>query len=116
MRTPTQLLDAAEQEFRQHRFTAGADLVWNAAYQSIAAAARHANLPCRNAQEAYDAANLLDQQKPDSPLHHWIRLRLADTFHTQAAHHGGDGDWQWSPDEYIESLAGIRLMVSHLSQ
>ena len=52
MTTPTQLLDAAEQEFRHHRFTAGANLVWDAAYQSVASAASRDNLPCRNVQEA----------------------------------------------------------------
>ena len=116
MITPVQMLDAAEQEFRHHRFTAGANLVWDAAYQSIAAAAHCINLPCRNEQEAYDAATLLDQQPSDDPAHHWIRLSLADAFRTQAAHHGGDGDWLWDADEYIESMVGIRLMVSQTSQ
>ena len=38
MTTPTRLLDAAEQEFQHHRLTAGANLVWDATYQSVAAA------------------------------------------------------------------------------
>lgn len=116
MTNPSKLLDAAEQEFRQHRFAAGADLVWDAVYQSVVTAAGQADLPCRNAQEAYDVATLLDQQHSVEPVHHWIRLRLADTFRTQAAHYGEDGDWQWAPDEYIESMAGIRLMVNQISQ
>ena len=116
MPTPAQLLDAAEQEFQHHRFTAGANLVWDAAYQSVAAAASRDNLHCRNEQEAYDAATLLNQQQPDHPVDHWLQLRLADVFRSQAAHHGENADWQWAPDEYIENLYGIREMVAHLSQ
>lgn len=114
MTTPTQLLDAAEQEFRQHRFTAGANLVWDAARQPVAAAASRDNLPCRNEQEAYDIAQMLDRKHLGEPVHHWLRLRAADVFRTQAAHNGEDGDWQWDPDEYIESLADIQAMIAWL--
>ena len=116
MTTPAQLLDAAEQEFRQHRFTSGADLVWDATYQSVAIAARRANLPCRTEEETYDAAEVLDRKHRGEPLDYWLRLRVADVFRTQAAHHGEDGDWLWEPDEYLESMAGIRFMVNHISR
>ena len=46
--TPSQLPNAADQEFHQHRFTAGADLVWCATYQWVTVVAGNANLPCRN--------------------------------------------------------------------
>ena len=59
-----QLLDAAEQEFRRHCFTAGADLVWDAACQSVAGAL-HANLPRCNEQEAHDVATILEQRPLD---------------------------------------------------
>lgn len=116
MITPTQLLNRAEQEFRQHRFTSGADLVWDAAYQSVAIAAKHANLPCNNEQEAYDAAAHLDRIQQETSPDHWLRLQAADVFRTQAAHYGEDGDWQWEPDEYIECLGDIREMIAWLSQ
>ena len=116
MPTPAQLLDAAEQEFRQHRFTAGADLVWDAACQPVALAAGRANLPCRNEQEAYEIAAKMDRKHTGEPVHHWLRLRAADVFRTQAAHHSEDGDWQWQPDEYLESLADIREMMTWLPQ
>lgn len=116
MTTPAQMLDAAEQEFRHHRFTAGANLVWDAAYQSVTAAAHCVNLPCCNEQEAYDIAEMLDRKHFGEPVHHWLRIRAADVFRTQAAHHGEDGDWQWDQDEYIESLADIRAMIAWLPQ
>ena len=116
MTTPSKLLDAAEQEFRQHRFTTGANLVWDAAYQSVAIAARRANLPCRTEAEAYDAAEALDRKHKGESLDYWLRLRVADVFRTQAAHRGQDGDWLWEPDEYLESMAGIRFMVNHISR
>ena len=56
-----QLLNSTEQEFRRHRCAAGANLVWNVAYQSVAAAAKQENLPYGNEQEAYDAAAQLDR-------------------------------------------------------
>ena len=115
MTTPAQLLDAAEQEFRQRRFTAGAELVWDAAYQSVAAAAVRNNLPCRNEQDAYAVAAMLDSKPTEQPVDHWLQLRTANLYRTQAAHHGEETDWQWDPDEYVENLAGIREMVTCLS-
>ena len=116
MTTPAQLLDAAEEEFRQRRFTSGADLVWDAASQPVALAAGRANLSCRNPQEAYEIAAKMDRKHTGEPVHLWLRLRAADVFRTQAAHHGEDGDWQWDQDEYIESLADIREMMTWLPQ
>ena len=116
MTTPVQLLDAAEQEFRQHRLTAGANLVWDAVYQTVAAAGRKANLSCRSEQDAYDIAEKLDQKQPGEPADFWLSLSVADVFRTQATHHGEDGDWQWDQDEYIESLADLREMVAWLPQ
>ena len=116
MTTPTQLLDAAEQEFQQHRLMAGANLVWNAVYQTVAAAGRNANLPCRSEQDAYNIAKMLDQKQPGEPADFWLSLKVADVFRTQAAHHGEDGDWQWDQDEYIESLADLRAMIAWLPQ
>ena len=115
MPTPAQLLDAAEQEFQHHRLAAGANLVWDAVYQTVAAAGRKANLPCRSEQDAYDIAEMLDQQQSGEPVDYWLRLSVADVFRTQAAHHGEDGDWQWDADEYVEHMVGIRWMVNHLS-
>ena len=76
---------------------------------------RRANLPCRTEDEAYDVAEALDRKHKGEPLDYWLRLRVADVFRTQAAHYGEDVDWLWEPDEYIESMAGIRLMVNHLN-
>ena len=114
MPTPTQLLDAAEQEFQHHRLTAGANLVWDAVYQTVATAGRKANLPCHNEQEAYNIAEMLDQKQPGEPVDFWLSLSVADVFRTQAAHHGEDGDWQWDQDEYIECLADLRDLIAWL--
>lgn len=116
MATPTQMLDAAELEFQQRRFTSGANLVWEAAHQSVADAAQHAKLPCCDEQDAYDIAALLDSSQPGEPVHHWLRLRVADAYRTQAAHKGEDGDWLWEPAEYIQNMTGIRLMVEHIAR
>ena len=114
MPTPAQLLDAAGQEFQQHRLTAGANLVWDAVYQTVVAAGRDANLSCRSEQDAYDIAEKLDQKQPAEQADFWLSLRVADVFRTQAAHHGEDGDWQWDKDEYIESLADLRALIAWL--
>lgn len=90
-------------------------LVWDAAYQSVATAAKHHNLPCRNEQEAYDAAAHLERIQQGRAMHHWLRLQAADVFRTPAAHYGENGAWQWNPDEYIESLGDIRKIVAWLS-
>ena len=114
MTTPAQMLDAAEQEFQQHRLTAGANLVWDAVYQTVAAAGRNANLPCRSEQDAYDVAEKLDQKQPGEQADFCLSLQVANAFRTQATHHGEDGDWQWDQDEYIESLADLRAMMAWL--
>ena len=116
MSTPMQLLDAAEQEFQHHRLTAGANLVWDAAYQTVATAVRKANLPCRSEQDAYDIAEKLDQKQTGEPVDFWLSLSMADVFRTQASHHGEDGDWQWDQDEYIEILADLKAMIAWLPQ
>lgn len=116
MNTPTQMLDAAEQEFRNHRFLDGANLVWDATCQSITTAARRFNLPCNAEQDIYSIAAKLDHEQDVNRSEHWICLSVADAYRTQAAHYGGDGDWEWDADEYVENLDGIRAGLAYLSQ
>ena len=115
MNTPTEMLDAAEREFRNNQFQAGANLVWDAACQFITTAARRVNLPCNSERDVYDIAAQLDQKQQDNRSEYWICLSAADVYRTQAAHYGGDGDWEWDADEYAENLDNIRVMVTHLS-
>ena len=116
MNTATQMLDAAEREFRNHRFLDGANLVWDAACQSISTAARRINLPCNAQQDIYGIAAKLDHGQEANRSEHWICLSAADAYRTQAAHYGGDGDWEWDADEYVENLDGIRAALAYLSQ
>ena len=48
MASPAKTLDQAEQRYRDGDFHMGADLVWQAAYNAIEAAAQQLGMPCHS--------------------------------------------------------------------
>ena len=64
MSTPAKTLDHAEQRYRDGDFHMGADLVWQAAYNAIEAAAQQLGMPCHSEAQAYAVAACLDRSKP----------------------------------------------------
>lgn len=110
------MLDEAEVHFNNHRFTEGADLVWNAAFQSIAQAARALGIPCENRDQAWPAAKKLDQIRPNPELRYITTILHASVYPEYAATQHEPDENQWEPHEYIDKLDGHRQMVAALQR
>ena len=108
------MLDQAEIHFANHHFTEGGDLVWNAAFQAAAAAAHALGLPCNNKKEAYEVAEYLEQNRPNSEPTYVNYLLNAGIYPTLAANQCHLAEDQWSPQEYIEYLPHKRKLVTAL--
>ena len=114
MSAQLEMLDQAEVHFRNHRFVEGADLVWNAAFQSLAQAANLMGIPCNEKAEAYTAAETLDRISPNPETDYGSVILLAGIYPKSAATHHNPTQWQWEPEEYIEYLEDHRIMVKAL--
>ena len=108
------MLDEAEIHFRNHRFIEGADLVWNAAFQSLAQAAQALGIPCENRDQAWPAAEQLDQIRPNPEIWYITTILNASAYPRYAATQHEPDENQWEPHEYIEYLEDHRQMVAAL--
>lgn len=105
------MLDQAEVHFSNHHFAAGADLVWNAAFQATAQAARALELPCNDKKQAYEVAEYLDRNRPNPELRYVNYLLHAGIYPTLAANQCHLAEDQWRPGEYLEYLPHKRKLV-----
>lgn len=115
MEDQLKMLDQAEAHFKNHRFSEGANLVWQASFQAIAEAAHALNLPCNNKAEAHQAAKTLDQIRPNPELRYINTLLHAAIYTKEAATRHIPSENQWEPDEYVEYLHNKRIMVNALN-
>ena len=84
MASPIQIMEYAKRHYPDGEFHQGADLVWQAAYNAIEAAAQQSGMPCRYEAQAYAVAAYLDQRKPDGYEDHSLYLILSDVHRRQA--------------------------------
>ena len=59
-------------------------------------------------------AACLDRSKPGGYADHHLYLSLSDVHRRQANSTDFPSDWRWDPQDYIDSLPGIRAMVARL--
>ena len=111
------LLNQALSLFTTEQYVAGADLVWEAAYNAVASAAGRAGQPCRDKMDAFRFAKTLPPPAHLPELEHWHRINLsaADAYVKQANKVEPYCYWPWQPHEYVEHIASIRDMVRHLN-
>ena len=114
MSTQLDLLAKAEQHFHHQQYQAGASLVWDAAFQALAAAAPGIGLPCSNREEAFWVAIRLDEIKQDEYIRHMLYLSTAELYLEQANNPDLYDDLKWEPCEFIENLTPLRDMVASL--
>ena len=115
MRAPVTTLAQAEQSYRDGEFRQGADLVWQAAYNAIAAEAQQLGVPCQDEAQAYTVAAYLDQQETNGYADHQLYLSLSDIHRRQADNADIPTASRWSRQDYIDSLPGIRAMTERIS-
>ena len=109
-----QMLDRAEVLFQVHCFTEGADLVRNATYQALKQAARTLNIPCRNQEQAYQAAKTIESLSREQNIHYITTLLHAGVYPSEAENRQTPTEDQWDPEEFIDHLDGHRDAILEL--
>ena len=107
-------LDNAERHFQAGRMREGADLVWNATYTAVKDAARRHNLPCASETDVFTSAPTLDVICPHPFVIHALHLSAADLYRHQTSGDDIPDEIRWEPHEFVENLAGLRLMIQNL--
>ena len=114
MQAQLDLLNEAAQDFRGKLYSHGAQLVWQAAFESMAISAKANGQPCENRDQAFAYARRLDEIFDDEYIRYGSYLSLADIYLTQANDTELPCDWRWEQYEYLENLEVIRDMIVSL--
>ena len=134
MATPIETLEAASAEIAAGRVQKGARLAYEAAFRSVADAARRHGRPCETIEDARDFVRWMEgfPDEPfnwvkDSPLFDWLKDENAPLLPipefigafsvAESFKHHGEAPLElthWEPDEYAIFLPSIRFLVEEM--
>lgn len=114
MQAQLDMLNEAAQDFREKLYSHGAQLVWQAAFESMAISAKANGQPCENRDQAFAYARRLDEIFDDEYIRYSTYLGTAEMYLTQANDQDMPCDWRWEQYEYLENLEVVTDMISSL--